>query len=127
LGELGWRSLEFTTIKTKESQGNAIINYTDKNFAWTRAIEHNLFDLVKNSDFSIISYEFPKKWKKDIEPYYPISNSQNIKLYNDYLNLAKSKYPNFYFCGRLGGYKYLDMDDIISEALNLSQLLLKEE
>lgn len=116
-GKLEYRSLRFEeeVLDTENWQGNAVINWTSHNVLFTRTIEHKHF----NNDVSnktIISYEYP--CKNDLEPYYPINNEKNDKLYLKYKKLSETA-KNVYFGGRLGSYKYYDMDKTIEEALKL--------
>lgn len=125
LGELEYRSLNFRTeeIDMEDFQGNAVVNYTDRDVAYTRIIEHKHFEFGEQSN-TIISYEYPVKWNKGIEPYYPINDEKNSLLYDDYLKLSKEKAPNIFFGGRLGMYRYFDMDKTIEAALILAEKLL---
>ena len=126
-GELEYRSLRFETetINQDNYQGNAVVNYTEYEVPYTRIIEHKHFEygasLEKKSEESvvkktIITKEFPDKWTKGKEPYYTINDERNTKLYAKYKELA-DKDSNVIFGGRLGQYKYLDMDKVIEEAL----------
>lgn len=123
-GPLEYRSLVFKEEKINASdfQGNAVVNYTDFDTPFTRIIEHKHFEFNK-SDVTIISREYPKKWERGDEPYYPVNNEKNTLIYNKYLELSKSL-DNVVFGGRLGLYKYLDMDKVILEALNLIENLM---
>lgn len=116
-GKLEYRSLKFEEkILDKDNyQGNAVVNYTSKDVPYTRIIEHKHFS-NDVSDKTIITYEYPVK--NDLEPYYPINNEYNNNLYQKYKTLAEVS-ENVYFGGRLGLYKYLDMDKTIEEALLL--------
>ncbi len=119
LGSLEYRSLRFEqeTLPIDNYQGNAVINYTDSETDYTRIIEHKHFEFVDSSK-TIITKEYPVKWNKGDEAYYPINNEQNNELYNRYKNLASFE-NNVIFGGRLGSYKYYDMDKVIEEALKL--------
>jgi UDP-galactopyranose mutase len=125
-GQLEYRSLKFKNkiINKEIFQGNAIINYPEKKYKFTRIIEHKFFNYKPNIDKTIITYEYPIEYKKGLIPYYPISLEKNSKIYNKYLTEAK-KIKNVFFKGRLGEYKYYDMDDIIENALKFSKFLLK--
>ncbi len=118
-GELEYRGLnfEFETLDVENYQGNAVINYTDAETPFTRIIEHKHFE---NSDSlkTIITREYPKKWKKSEEAYYPLNDEKNSELYNKYVELSK-KEDKVVFGGRLGMYKYFDMWQVIDEALKL--------
>ena len=127
-GELEYRSLRFETetIPEQNYQGNAVVNYTDASTPYTRIIEHKHFEpeneMGLNSDKTIITKEYPADWKIGEEPYYPLNNDKNSRLYAKYKILAQNE-PNVVFGGRLGMYKYFDMDDTIAEALRLSETL----
>jgi UDP-galactopyranose mutase len=125
LGALEWRGLEFDDIlcSTDNVQGNAVINYMDRDIPYTRTIEHNHFNDT-TSKVSIVTKEFPKQWVIGDIPYYPVNTDKNKELYKKYLGLA-SQYPYIYFVGRAGEYQYLDMDQTILKALELSKQLLK--
>jgi UDP-galactopyranose mutase len=123
LGELQWRSLNFV-VDNKQNvsnfQGCVTLNYIDKQYPWTRIIEHKHFypHNTNNTNNTIITYEYPCNWDKTKEKYYPINNKKTEDLYNKYILLSKLKYKNMYFGGRLGKYKYFDMDDVILNAMN---------
>lgn len=123
-GPLEYRSLKFETtrVETPNYQGVAVMNFTDKETAHTRIIEHKHFSPVE-TNFTLISKEYPVKWEKGEEPYYPVNDEKNNLLYQKYLDLAKGE-KNVYFGGRLGLYKYLDMDQTVERALNFSRFLL---
>lgn len=120
LGVLEYRTVRFETEKLScpNYQGNAVVNYTDRNIPYTRIIEHKHFEFGEQT-FTVVSKEYPEEWHKGIEPYYPINNTKNNALYLKYLELSKS-YPNVIFGGRLGEYKYYDMDKVIEAALKLA-------
>ena len=117
-GELEYRSLRFETETLDEEnyQGNAVINYTEYEVPYTRIIEHKHFEYGKQPK-TIITREYPDIWTKEKEPYYPINNDRNNELYQKYKELADND-SKVYFGGRLGLYKYFDMDKVIAEALN---------
>lgn len=117
-GELEYRSLKFETeiLNEENYQGNAVVNYTEYEIPYTRIIEHKHFEEIKNKEQTIITREYPDKWTKEKEPYYPINNEKNNQLYNKYFELA-NKENNIIFGGRLGQYKYFDMDKVIESAL----------
>jgi UDP-galactopyranose mutase len=123
-GELEYRSLYFETelLPTSNFQGNAVINYTDTEIPYTRIIEHKHFE-YGNQTKTIITREYPKVWKKNDEPYYPVNDEKNIILYQKYIDIAK-KQNKVIFSGRLGMYKYIDMDDTISAALEITKNIL---
>ena len=119
LGVLEYRSLKFETeeLHTENYQGNAVVNYTKEDIPYTRIIEHKHFEYA-NTDTTIVSKEYPCEWKIGDEAYYPINDDKNIKLYEAYRELA-DKEENLIFGGRLGEYKYYDMDKVILAALEL--------
>ena len=127
-GELEYRSLRFETEELDKDnyQGNAVVNYTEYEVPYTRIIEHKHFEKIKNYDNTIITREYPDKWDKTKEPYYPINNDRNNGLYAKYKELA-DKDSKVIFGGRLGQYKYYDMDKVIEEALNCVKKELKKE
>ncbi|MBR4470641.1 MAG: UDP-galactopyranose mutase [Erysipelotrichaceae bacterium] len=118
LGRLEYRSLRFETevLDIPDYQGNSVINYTDREIPYTRIIEHKHFG-CDNQPKTIISREYPLEWDPEKEPYYPINDERNDALYHRYLELAKDD-PNVIFGGRLGEYKYYDMDKVIERALS---------
>ena len=124
-GELGYRSVRFETevLDTDNYQGNAVINYTDSKTPYTRIIEHKHFSFG-TQDKTVISKEYSQEWNKDIEPYYPINDETNNALYQKYKTLAE-KEKNVIFGGRLGQYKYYDMDAVILSALEIAESELK--
>lgn len=117
-GHLEYRSLEFKeeTLDIDDYQHNAVINYTDYETPYTRIIEHKHFEFLKGNNKTIITKEYPKTWKIGDEPYYAINDERNNNLYAQYKEEA-SKLDNVYFGGRLGEYKYYDMDKVILSAL----------
>ncbi|WP_367365380.1 UDP-galactopyranose mutase [Pediococcus parvulus] len=120
LGELEYRSLRFETeVKDVDNyQGNAVVNYTDAETPYTRVIEHKHFEFGKgNKNKTVITHEYPKTWHRGDEPYYPINNKNNKELYTRYVKLAHEKAPNILFGGRLGQYRYYNMDQTIMAAL----------
>lgn len=120
-GELEYRSLRFETqiLDTENYQGNAVINYTDLEVPYTRIIEHKHFEFG-NQPKTVITKEFPLKWEKGIEPYYPINDEKNTTIYEKYKQLA-DKENKIIFGGRLGRYKYYDMNNIIEEAIKIAK------
>ena len=116
-GELEYRSVRFETeiLNMENYQGNAVVNYTEYEVPYTRIIEHKHFEFGTQPK-TVISREYSDKWTKDKEPYYPINNHKNNELYMKYKDLA-SKETNVIFGGRLGQYKYYDMNKVIEEAL----------
>ena len=117
-GELQYRSVRFETevLDMENYQGNAVVNYTEYEVPYTRIIEHKHFEFGTQPK-TVISREYSDKWDKTKEPYYPINNERNNNLYNKYKELA-DKDEKVIFGGRLGQYKYYDMDKVIEEALN---------
>lgn len=124
-GELEYRSLRFESeiLDEENFQGNAVVNYTEYEIPYTRIIEHKHFE-YGNQKKTIITREYPAKWNRGDEPYYPINNNINNTIYNKYKELAE-KDNKVVFGGRLGLYKYFDMDDIVEEALKCVERLLK--
>ena len=118
LGALKYRSVRFETEELDEEnyQGNAVVNYTDREVPYTRVIEHKHFEFGKQPT-TIISREYSAEWKPGTEPYYPINDAENGALYERYRQLA-AKTENVIFGGRLGHYRYYDMDKVIRAALD---------
>ncbi|NLR32871.1 UDP-galactopyranose mutase [Levilactobacillus tujiorum] len=122
LGALEYRSLKFETeIKDVDNyQGNAVVNYTDAEHPFTRVIEHKHFEFGKgNSGKTVITHEYPQAWHRGDDPYYPVNNQRNKKLYKEYTELASEEAPNVVFGGRLGQYRYYNMDQTIMAALQV--------
>lgn len=120
LGELQYRSLRFETEEKNVGnyQGNAVINYTDAETPYTRIIEHKHFEFGKgDKDKTVITREYPADWHRGDEPYYPINNQRNNELYKQYAKLASEKANNVIFGGRLGQYRYYNMDQVLHAAL----------
>ncbi len=124
-GPLEYRSVRFETeiLDTPNYQGNAVVNYTDSETPYTRIIEHKHFEFDTTSPKTVISREYSAAWKVGDEPYYPVNDGTNTALYKRYQALA-AKEKNIVFGGRLGQYKYYDMDDVIAEALKTVGALL---
>ncbi|MCL2204076.1 MAG: UDP-galactopyranose mutase [Defluviitaleaceae bacterium] len=120
-GALEYRSLRFAheILDTNNFQGNAVVNYTSAKEAYTRIIEHKHFEFG-TQDKTVITKEYPQNWTPADEPYYPINDDKNASRYEKYLSLAR-KERNVHFKGRLGGYQYLDMQDVINMALNFAK------
>lgn len=122
-GQLEYRSLRFETevLNCENYQGNAVINYTEKEIPYTRIIEHKHFEFMCQGGESVpktvVTREYPATWKKGDEPYYPMNDDKNNMLYQKYLELSK-KEDKVIFGGRLGMYKYFDMHNVISAALD---------
>lgn len=121
LGHLAYRSLRFETevLAQEDFQGQAVVNYTGREPPYTRIIEHKHF-LREPGSGTVITREYPQDWTPEREPYYPINDGQNTALYRRYLELAKGR-PDLIFGGRLGEYRYYDMDDVIAAALNRAE------
>lgn len=131
LGPLEYRSVRFETevLDKPNFQGNAAVNYTDRETPWTRIIEHKWFEFGKDSDGNdlpktVISREYSSEWKVGDEPYYPVNDEKNGKLYKEYKVLA-DKESKVIFGGRLGEYKYYDMDAVIDSALKRADIELR--
>ena len=116
-GKLEYRSLRFETeiLDEENYQGNAVVNYTEREIPYTRIIEHKHFEFGKQEK-TVITKEYPSEWKEGDEPYYPVNDEKNNKLYKKYRELAE-KEKNVIFGGRLGEYKYYDMDKVIEKVL----------
>ena len=119
LGALEYRSVRFETevLECGNYQGNAVVNYTDREIPYTRIIEHKHFEFGKQEK-TVISREYSSEWKAGDEPYYPVNDQKNGELYAEYQELAAAE-ENVIFGGRLGAYKYYDMDQVIRAALEL--------
>ncbi len=119
-GELEYRTLRFESEKlpTDNFQGNAVVNYTSKDVPYTRIIEHKHFAKT-NCPYTVITREYPCAWKSGDQPYYPVNNEKNNALYEKYNQLAQSS--GVIFGGRLGLYKYFDMDKTVRAALDLAK------
>ena len=121
LGVLEYRSVRFETeeLPMENYQGNAVVNYTEREVPYTRIIEHKHFEFGKQPT-TIISREYSSEWKKGDAPYYPVNNDKNNALYQQYKELADKEHKVI-FGGRLGGYKYYDMDKVIAAALEMCE------
>ena len=122
-GPLQYRSIRFETevLDTPNFQGNAVVNYTDRETPWTRIIEHKHFEFGTQPK-TVISREYSSEWQPGDEPYYPVNNQQNNAHYEQYRALANHEL-NVWFGGRLGEYKYYDMDAVIAAALDTAEKL----
>ncbi|MDO4837372.1 MAG: UDP-galactopyranose mutase [Clostridia bacterium] len=132
LGYLHYRSVRFETelLDMPNYQGNAAVNYTDRETPYTRIIEHKWFEFGKDEEGNdlpktIISREYSSEWKPGDEPYYPVNDEENLSLYAKYRALAEEN-PKLVVGGRLGDYKYYDMDQVIASALQCSEGLLSD-
>jgi len=131
LGTLEYRSVRFENelLDIPNFQGNAAVNYTDRETPWTRIIEHKWFEFGKDDEGNdlpktVISREYSSEWKPGDEPYYPVNDERNSALYEQYKILA-AKEQKVIFGGRLGEYKYYDMDAVIDSSLRLCEIELK--
>lgn len=117
LGKLEYRTVRFETevLDTDNYQGVAVVNYTDRETPYTRIIEHKHFEFGTQPK-TVISREYPSEWTEGMEPYYPVNDAKNQALYQQYAALAEKE--NVVFGGRLGEYKYYDMDKVIEAAMN---------
>ena len=127
MGYLEYRSVRFETelLDKPNFQGNAAVNYTDRETPWTRIIEHKWFEFGKDADGNdlpktVISREYSSEWKPGDEPYYPVNDEKNGALYEKYKELAQAE-KHVVFGGRLGEYKYYDMDAVIASALDMCE------
>ena len=127
MGYLEYRSVRFETelLDKPNFQGNAAVNYTDRETPWTRIIEHKWFEFGKDADGNdlpktVISREYSSEWKPGDEPYYPVNDEKNSALYAKYKELAQAE-DHVVFGGRLGEYKYYDMDAVIASALDMCE------
>lgn len=119
LGTLEYRSLRFEseTLDEQNHQGVAVVNYTEREVPYTRIIEHKHFEFG-TQEKTIITREYPADWKPGDEPYYPVNDARNTALYEQYAELAKQE-GKVVFAGRLGGYKYYDMDKAVAAAFDV--------
>ena len=130
LGALEYRSVRFETelLDKPNFQGNAAVNYTDRETPWTRIIEHKWFEFGKDEQGqdlpkTVISREYSSEWKPGDEPYYPVNDEKNGALYAEYKKLTDAE-QNVIFGGRLAEYRYYDMDAVIASALKKSEEVL---
>ena len=123
-GALGYRTIDWKEeIKQNDqSQGCAVVNFTDNSTPYTRAIEHKWF-LSENPDVTLVSYEKASKWHKGKVRYYPIPTEDNLALYKQYKSFAAANNPEIIFCGRIGSYQYNNMDKTIILARQLDDKL----
>ena len=124
LGKLEYRSLKFEheVLSVSDYQGNAVVNYTSRSVPWTRIIEHKHF-LSEDCPYTIITKEYPILSSDTFDPYYPVRTEFNVQLYNKYLEMS----DNIIFAGRLGSFRYTDMEETISMATSLATKLLRKE
>lgn len=123
-GRLGYRSLRFEheLLPIANFQGNAVVNYTDFAIPYTRIIEHKFFE-KNDQEETIVTREYPADFTKTKEPYYPINDEHNTRIYEQYRDQSKD-YPNIIFGGRLAEYRYYDMHHVIKSALNMANMLM---
>ena len=123
-GELEYRSLRFEseTLDIPNYQGVAVVNYNEREVPFTRLIEHKHFNFGQQEK-TVITREYPATWEKGMRPYYPVNNEKNQALYDQYRALAE-KEEKIIFGGRLGHYKYYDMDKVVEAALSLCEEVL---
>ena len=122
LGALEYRSLRFeqeTIAECDNWQGNAVFNYTEREVPYTRIIEHKHFEFGTQKG-TVITREYPAAWQLGEESYYPVNDEKNQALFQDYQKLAEAE-PGVLFGGRLGQYKYYDMDQVIAAALDMAE------
>lgn len=126
-GELEYRSLRFETeeLETRNFQGNAVVNYTEQSVPYTRIIEHKHFE-ESDQSHTVITREYPAAWQQGLEPYYPVNNEKNNALYARYKALANER-SDVLFGGRLGMYRYFDMDKVIAAALEAARSIKTQE
>ncbi|MDR0434796.1 MAG: UDP-galactopyranose mutase [Gracilibacteraceae bacterium] len=126
-GPLAYRSLRFETeiLSTDDYQGNAVVNYTDRETPYTRIIEHKHFEFGRGEQ-TVVTREYPLPWRPGAEPYYPVNDETNALLLAKYKKLAAGR-PDVIFGGRLGDYAYYDMDQIVEKALALARAALGGE
>jgi len=118
-GELEYRSLKFEheLLDMENYQGNAVVNYTERSVPYTRIIEHKHFEFGTQPK-TVITKEYPHKMQRGLEPFYPVNTEQNNKIFEKYNQLGKTE-KNIFFGGRLGAYKYINMDETVENALSL--------
>lgn len=122
LGELAYRTLDFRTRflpDIEDYQGNAVINYTDREIPFTRVIEHKHFDF-RQAPHTIVTEEYPVAWRKDLIPYYPVNDRRNNEIYRRYREMAR-EHGRLILGGRLAEFRYYDMDQVIHAALKAAE------
>lgn len=119
-GELEYRSLRFETetVDSDNYQGNAVINYTDAETPYTRVMEWRHFDGLADEGKSVITREYPQAWDRTKEAYYPVNDDKNMAMYKQYAKAAREEHSEVLFGGRLGQYRYFDMDQVINAVFN---------
>ena len=127
IGMLPWRSLRFEEERTENGLGEAVINEADKDVPYTRAHDYKYYQIhqpgVIDQKISIVAREYPANFEKGDEAYYPVENEESRELYDKYVKLCHERYPNMVLGGRLGAYKYWDMDIAIKNALDLAKTI----
>jgi UDP-galactopyranose mutase len=120
MGELEYRPLKFVTetLNIENYQGHSVVNYTSKDIPYTRIIEHKHFNPDNKSSKTLVTKEYPIDWSKESEPYYPINDNKNQKIFSEYKKLMNNE-QNVFFGGRLAEYKYYDMNQVIDSAFEL--------
>lgn len=133
LGELEWRSLNFEHKELDNNidndQGCPVITYPSHKYSYTRTIDHYYFNHIQNDykyKTKILTYEYPQNYDRNKIAYYPINNEKNQELYEKYVNILNEKYPNIMLLGRLGLYRYFDMDDAIENCFNFFKQINKK-
>lgn len=123
-GELEYKTTTFEhkRLETDNYQGNAVVNYTERNIPYTRIIEHKHFEKIKDNKHTWITHEYPEKYDKSKEPYYPVNDQKNTDIYLKYRDLANQE-KNVMFGGRLAEYRYYDMHQVIESALKFTKNL----
>jgi len=118
-GRLEYRGLKFETkvLECQDYQGNAVVNYTEKDVPYTRITEHRHFDLKKDGEKTVVTWEYPDDWSENKVPYYPVNDDANNKLRDQYKELAAQR-PDVIFGGRLASYMYYDMHQVVASALH---------
>ncbi|MBQ3456463.1 MAG: UDP-galactopyranose mutase [Synergistaceae bacterium] len=130
LGHLEYRTLRFEheiMPDTENYQGNAVVNWTDGSVPYMRSVEHKHFYLTLETPGTVITREYPSEWKPGDEPIYPVNDDKNTALYEAYKALAREKCHDVIFGGRLGEYRYYDMDQVVLKALELADRVFAED
>ncbi|WP_273720534.1 UDP-galactopyranose mutase, partial [Leuconostoc mesenteroides] len=109
---------EHEVIDSDNYQGNAVINYTDSETPYTRVMEWKHLDGLADEGKTIITKEYPQEWDRSKEAYYPVNNDKNTQIYKAYATEARKSHPEIIFGGRLGKYRYFDMDQVFNDAFN---------
>jgi len=124
-GALEYRSLRFENkiMNIPDYQGNAVVNYTEREIPYTRIIEHKHFEFNYRTDTTVLTLEYPQSWTPALEPYYPVNTPENEVIYSKYQQRARGE-KNVYFGGRLGCFKYYNMDQVVHSALMLVKELM---